>query len=530
MIGGPGEGRTAPGPAGGGAALRDVHEGEPGAGHRGEPAGGRRGGHHGGHLSGQGGHHSGQNGGRLGGRRGGRRGIDRDIRDEVAEERRAAVAAAGEEHDDAGDVDDIVGMALPLEDEGDLGPLLDRIGDARCVLLGTATHGTHEFYAWRAALTRRLIAEHGFSFVAVEGDWPDCWRLDRCVRLDPKFSSEPFVILDDFRRWPSWMWANAETAHFAQWLREHNAGLPADARVGFFGMDVYSLWNSLREVLGYLSAHAPDSVDAAVAACRCFEPFGDDPRDYARAAPLVPEHCREEVVALLSRLNGPDTSPDSVDPAERFNAWQNAEVAVGAERYYRTLLGGGPESWNVRERHMAATLERLLEFHGPRSRAVVWAHNTHIGDARATDMSLAGMVNLGQLARERWGDDEVVAVGFSTGHGEVVAASGWGAPMEIMTLAPPRPGSLEAVLTDTRLPRALFVIADEPGENWLTDPRGHRAIGVVYDPGRERGNYAPTRLADRYDALCWFARTSALEPWHLEAAQRGELETFPAGV
>lgn len=427
------------------------------------------------------------------------------------------------------DVDDIVGMALPLEDAADLDPLMDRIGDARVVLLGEATHGTHEFYAWRAALTRRLVAEQGFSFVAVEGDWPDCWRVDRCVRLDPTYPSDPYIVLDDYRRWPSWMWANEETGHLMRWLREHNAGLTAEGRVGFFGLDVYSLWDSLREIVRFLEINDPDSVEPALAAFRCLEPYGEDPRAYARSAGLVPAPCREDVVRLLVRLRGPDTSPDSVDPAERFNAWQNAEVAVGAERYYRTLLGGGPDSWNVRDRHMAATLERLMEFHGPRSRAVVWAHNTHIGDARATDMPMAGMVNLGQLVREAYGDD-VVAVGFAAGHGEVVAADRWGGPMEIMTMAPPLTGSLEALLESTRLPRALFVIADDPREDWLNATRGHRAIGVVYDPGREQGNYVPTRLAGRYDALCWFARTSALDPLHLAAARRGEMETFPVGV
>ncbi|MFG2003472.1 erythromycin esterase family protein [Spirillospora sp. NPDC048911] len=410
----------------------------------------------------------------------------------------------------------VLETALPLEEESDLGPLLDRIGDARCVLLGEASHGTHEYYAWRAALTRRLITEHGFSFVAVEGDWPDCWEVGRSVTAGAR---DPGDVLDGYRRWPTWMWANQETVNFCRWLREHNAGRSDGA--GFYGLDVYSLWESLRAVVGYLSVHRPDHVNTALAAYRCFEPYDEDPQAYA----FAPADCTDEVLDILTRLRR-TTSATHHD----LDALQNAEVAAGAERYYRAMLGGGPQSWNIRDVHMADTLDRLLDFHGDRSRAVVWAHNTHVGDARATTMADAGMVNLGQLVRDRHGRDRTVIVGFAGGSGEVVAASRWGATMEVMPVPGPRQGSLEALLHRDAPEHSLYIFSDSPGDSWLTSTLGHRAIGVVYDPRRDYRNYVPTRLGDRYDALCWFRRTSALEPLHMEAARNGELETLPSGV
>lgn len=438
-------------------------------------------------------------------------------------------------------VGEIREMALPLEYEADLDPLLDRIENARCVLIGEASHGTHEYYAWRAALTRRLITEHGFSFVAVEGDWPACWDVHRCVTLAPGAPDDPRGVLDGFRRWPTWMWANRETVNFCRWLREHNAGLSYEQRVGWYGLDVYSLWESLRAIIAYLSEHQPEYVYRALDAYNCFEPYGEDLQAYARDVRLVPGGCADDVVTLLTRLRERAPSSDSDpsgsgDQSERLDARQNAEVAAGAERYYRSMLTGGAESWNVRDVHMADSLDRLLEFHGADARAVVWAHNTHVGDARATDMAAAGMVNLGQLARERHGATEgddtagVFVLGFAGGHGEVIAGPMWGAPMQTMPVPAPQPASVEGFIEDTGLARALFVFADRADAEWLTARRGHRAIGVVYDPDRDRRNYVPTRLGGRYDALGWFSRTSALEPLHLEAARRGELETFPVGV
>ncbi|MEW2359112.1 erythromycin esterase family protein [Spirillospora sp. NPDC029432] len=420
------------------------------------------------------------------------------------------------------DADAVRESALPLEYLEDLDPLMERIGDARCVLLGEASHGTHEYYAWRAALTKRLITERGFSFVAVEGDWPDCWAVNASVTRAEGAPADPGAVLDGYRRWPTWMWANQETVNFCRWLRDHNDG----PEVGFYGLDVYSLWDSLRAIITHLADHRPEYVETALDAYRCFQPYGEDPRSYAWNR-LVPGGCEEEVLALLTRLR----RTGGADPAGDLNARQNAEVAAGAERYYRAMLGGGPDAWNLRDTHMADTLDRLLDFHGPGARGVVWAHNTHIGDARATSMAASGMVNLGQLARERMGRDRVVAVGFAGGHGEVIAAPRWGDPMERMTVPGPPPDSAEAMLEASGVDSGLFVFADRPAADWFGGTRGHRAIGVVYDPTRDRRNYVPTRLADRYDALCWFRRTSALEPLHMEAAVRyDEMETVPSGV
>lgn len=432
------------------------------------------------------------------------------------------------------EADDVQGAALPLEYEEDLDPLLDRIGNARCVLIGEASHGTHEYYAWRAALTRRLIAERGFAFVAVEGDYPDCRRVGRSVTLAPGAPADPRDALDAYERWPTWMWANEETVKFARWLRDRNASLPESERAGFYGLDVYSLWESLRAVADHLAEHRPEYLETALEAYRCFEPHGEDPQAYGWNTALVPDGCADEVLALLTRLRRVGPPADTADPADAFDARQNAEVAANAERYYRAMIGGGPESWNVRDVHMADTLDRLMEFHGAGrggGKAVVWAHNTHVGDARATDMAAAGMVNLGQLARERQGRDEVVAIGFAGGPGEVVAAPRWGGPMEVMQTPPPAGGSLEEVLAESELHRGMFIVPPERDKpSFLTRTLGHRAIGVVYDPDRDRRQYVPTRLSDRYDALCWFRATTALEPLHLEVARRGELETMPSGV
>ncbi|MCW2946343.1 MAG: Erythromycin esterase [Actinoallomurus sp.] len=428
-------------------------------------------------------------------------------------------------------IDEIRGMALQLEYGTDLDPLINRIGDARCVLVGEASHGTHEYYAWRAALTRRLITERGFSFVGVEGDWPDCWEVNRCVTLADGAPEDPRDVLVRFRRWPTWMWANIEVVNFCQWLRGHNAAVSPERRAGFYGLDVYSLWESLRAIILYLVEHRPEYVETALDAYRCFEPYSEDPQAYAQGTRLIPEGCSAEVLNLLTQLRDAAAPAHTDDPAELLNVRQNAEVTAGAEQYYRAMVRGGPESWNGRDIHMADTLDRLLDFHGADARAVVWAHNSHVGDARATNMARYGLTNLGQLVRERHGRDQVVLVGFAGGHGEVIAAPRWGAPMEIMTVPAPRSDSVEALLGETELDRALFIFSDQPDADWLRTERGHRAIGVVYDPDHDhQRNYVPTRLGDRYDALCWFHRTTPIRPLHLEAARRGDLETLPAGV
>jgi erythromycin esterase len=425
-------------------------------------------------------------------------------------------------------------LAMPLHDHYDLSPLLNRVGDARFVLIGEASHGTHEYYAWRALITRRLIDEKGFSFVAVEGDWPDCYRVN-CSVTGAAPNAEPETVLRAFDRWPTWMWANQEVLEFAQWLRARNATRAPRDRVGFYGLDVYSLWDSLRAVLDYVREHEPQHVDTAMQAWRCFEPYAEDPQAYARATRLVPSSCEDPVVTMLGELLQTAYSPPAPQHDARFVAEQNARAAAGAEAYYRAMVRGGPESWNLRDQHMADTLDELMAHHDhPRTKrpvkAVVWEHNTHIGDARFTDMTDAGMVNLGQLVRERHGEDDTVLVGFGSHHGTVIAADQWGDATREMTLPPAREGSTEALLHDELdHPSAMFVFTGEPS-GWLAEERGHRAVGVVYHPHAERwGNYVPTVLGRRYDAFLWLDESRALTPLHGVHPHGGELETWPYG-
>jgi erythromycin esterase-like protein len=413
-----------------------------------------------------------------------------------------------------------------LDAPSDFDPLLERIGSARVVMLGEASHGTYDYYRIREQITRRLIAECGFSFVAVEGDWPDCDLVHRSVTAAPDGEVDPQSALERFDRWPTWMWANAEVARFCRWLRAWNLTRPEPDRVGFHGLDVYSLWESMQAILDYLGEEDPASLEAAQEAYRCFEPYGSRIEEYGVASRFVSARCEDEVVRLLARMRRRAAQDGPGD----FSAWQNAEVVAEAEKYYRTMVGGGPQSWNVRDTHMADTLDRLLRWYGPRARAVVWAHNTHVGDARATDMAQSGMINIGQLARQRYGAGNVMLVGFGSYEGTVVAADRWGAPHRVMTVPPARPGSLEERLHTLLPDRALLILSHGDKPDWLTEEADHRAIGVVYDPSFEAwGNYVPTRLGDRYDAFVWCDHTTALHPLPAPVAP-GELETYPSGV
>jgi erythromycin esterase-like protein len=421
------------------------------------------------------------------------------------------------------ELDAVRALARPLRDEADLDPLMERIGSttdggARIVAIGEASHGTHEYYAWRAALTRRLIEEQGFRFVAVEGDWPDCYRVNRSVRLRAGADEDPRDALDAFARWPTWMWANDDVVTFCRWLRGLNATRPEERRVGFYGIDVYSLWDSIHELIAWLGEHEPEHVDTAKQALACFAPFGEDGAEYAFASRFAPTSCEQAAVDLLRSLcEERGGRLVEGDPESRFAAEQNAAVVVDAERYYRAMVQGSAESWNVRDVHMADTLDRLLAHAG--ERAVVWEHNTHIGDARATDMAGAGMTNVGRLLRERHGTDDVVLVGFGGHRGGVIAGDSWGAQMARMTVPAARRGSLEALLHEAVGADALVVVPRGERPHWLDRRLDHRAIGVVYRPEREKwGNYVPTVLGQRYDAFLYLEETSPLQPLHLERA------------
>ncbi len=419
-----------------------------------------------------------------------------------------------------------------LESDADLDPLVDLVGDSTCVMIGEATHGTREFYAWRARLSRRLIAERGFRFVAVEGDWPDCYRLNRYVQSMPHSGVSARHVLHAFDRWPTWMWANQEVSDFAEWLKELNRLRSASDAVGFYGLDVYSLWDSLHAVTGYLEQVDPEAVERAHRAFRCFEPYGGDVQEYARMMMLVADGCAKEVVDLLVHLNQQSRRYAALGSDDYFNAEQNALVARNAEHYYRTMVHGGSASWNVRDRHMMETLERLMTHRGPKAKAIIWAHNTHVGDARATDMASAGMVNIGQLARERYGPDMVTLIGFLTHRGHVIAAHGWETPWYHLPVPMAAPGSWEDVFHLARPADQILVLGPEVATPPMRTVRGQRAIGVVYHPRYERfGNYVPTDLPARYDAVIHIDSTHALTPLHMpERLQLEPPETFPWAV
>jgi erythromycin esterase len=439
-------------------------------------------------------------------------------------------------------VDRIRAARRPLRGPADLDPLLAAIGEARYVLLGEATHGTSEFYGWRDLLSRRLIAERGFSFVAVEGDWPDCHRVHRWVTGHADTGKSAESVLHAFERWPTWMWANREVQAFVEWLHAHDRMRPAGPAVGFHGLDVYSLFESMAEVVAYLERLDPSLARGARRAYGCFEPYAESAEDYARATALVPTSCEDEAVAMLQALRSRAVEFREDGRDAYFDAEQNALVARNAERYYRAMLRGGAGAWNVRDRHMVETLERLMTHYGTRSRAIVWEHNTHVGDARFTDMRRAGMVNVGQLVREAHGEgpaerDGVYIVGFGTHHGSVIAADEWGAPMRRLPVPAARSGTWEDLVHragagDDGDTLFLFDGSDDGGIVGLDAPLDHRAIGVVYDPRHERwGNYVPTVLPRRYDAFVFVDESRALDPLHLGVRVDGELpETFPTGM
>ncbi len=414
--------------------------------------------------------------------------------------------------------------------EDQLEKLFEQIGNSRIVLLGEASHGTHEYYTWRARISKELIRNKGFNMICVEGDWPDCYRINRYIRSYTEDDVSALQVLKEFHRWPTWMWANWEIAALMDWLKNHNKGKDFRGQAGFYGLDVYSLWESLEAIFDYLEKNDPAALPVAERAIQCFEPYDREGQDYATAARLTPESCEPAVLRLLMELRERVPMYNS-DPEAPFNTEQNAHTAVNAERYYRSMIKGGPESWNIRDTHMTDTLERLLDFYGSDSKAIVWEHNTHIGDARATDMHRHGMVNVGQLARERWKDQAVFSVGFGSYRGTVIAGESWGAPMEEMEVPAARKDSWEELL-HREGPEDKVIICREIKDYELMSKRlSHRAIGVVYDPTMERyGNYVPSLIPARYDAFMFIDETKALHPIYTSKEENLVPETYPFGL
>lgn len=428
-------------------------------------------------------------------------------------------------------VSSIKQWAYPLQSKADLQPLFDRIGDARIVMLGEASHGTHEYYTWRSYISKRLIEEKGFNFIAVEGDWPDCYRLNRYIKNYSKAGESAQKVLHQFNRWPTWMWANWEIVALAEWLNKHNQDLAVNKKTGFYGLDVYSLWESMDSIIQYLKKVDPNALEIAEEAFHCFEPYRkEEGQSYARASQFVPELCEQEVVNLLKEIRKKIPQYNS-DYENVLSTEQNAYVAVNAEKYYRAMIKGGPHSWNVRDAHMADTLERLLEFHGPESKAIIWEHNTHIGDARATDMSNEGMYNIGELARMKQHEKGVVLVGFGSYEGSVMAGRSWGAKMQRMPMPAAPKGSWEYLLHQAGPSNKLLIMDDFMNDEFMENHIGHRAIGVVYNPEYEKyGNYVPSILPMRYDAFVYLDQTKALHPLHIKPDGHQIPETYPFGV
>ena len=412
----------------------------------------------------------------------------------------------------------------------DLDLLIEKIGEAKIVMLGEATHGTHEFYTWRTYVSQELMKKKGFDFIAVEGDWPDCYRINQYIKGEAR-ETRAVDVLKTFNRWPTWMWANWETEALAEWLYQFNLDLPKDQRVGFFGLDVYSLWNSLDAIMDYLQKNDPEALNEAQKAIQCFEPYKrDDGTSYAYATQLVPELCTEPVINLLKEVREGLPQLDR-DSEHIFNAEQNALIAVNAEKYYRAMLKGGPSSWNIRDSHMEETLERLLELHGAHSKAIVWAHNTHIGDSRATDMVDEGMYNIGELARTKYGKENVFLAGFGTHKGRVIAGNSWGAPMHDVEVPEAKENSWEHLLHEAGSNNQLLFMDELSQAAFFHRRIGHRAIGVVYRAAYENyGNYVPSILPERYDAFVFIDDTKAVHPFHITPYDVQMPDTYPFGV
>jgi erythromycin esterase-like protein len=418
---------------------------------------------------------------------------------------------------------------------GGFDPLLQAIGDARVVAIGEASHGTHEFYRTRANLTRALIDEHGFNLVAVEADWPDAYRVNRWVR-GASSDAGADGALGDFARFPRWMWRNGDVVDFIHWLRERNLTEREDRRVGFYGLDLYSLHRSIEAVLVYLAKVDPQAAALARERYSCVEMHGLDPQAYGYASTRGwSRDCEDEVTAQLVDLRGRAMEyarrDGRVAADEYFFAEQNARLVANAETYYRTMFGSNVQSWNVRDRHMMETLESLLKHGGANSKAVVWAHNSHLGDARATQMASSGELNLGQLIRERFGDASFL-IGLTTHDGTVTAARNWDDPAERRRVRPSLPGSYEHLFHETGLSKFLLLLREGSSRDVLATERLERAIGVIYRPETERtSHYFRARLAQQFDAVFHIDRTSALEPLERWAVEEADLpETYPTGV
>ncbi len=409
----------------------------------------------------------------------------------------------------------IQSYSIPYKQEKDLDSIVQAIGDAKIVLLGEASHGTSEFYTVRAELSKRLIEEKGFTIITVEGDWPASQAVNSYIKgYDHQTSSKE--VLESYKRWPTWMWANEEIVEFITWLKQFNEGMSSSSeQVGFYGLDVYSLWESMEEVLHYLKETNSPELELAQKAFSCFEPFGEDSQQYAISAGLLSDDCTKEVVNLLTSIRKKKHEYEHFEEELSLNLEMNALVLKNAEHYYKTMVVDDHGSWNIRDEHMVEVLQSVMNYYGEKAKVIVWEHNTHVGDARATDMAEEGMVNVGQLVREQHNEEDVYIVGFGTNRGRVIASSGWGQNIEEMVVPKAVKGSWEHLLHQAG-PYNQILLFDDENRALFNNTIGHRAIGVVYNPRYEQyGNYVPTKVSERYDAFIYIEETTALKPLQL---------------
>jgi len=405
--------------------------------------------------------------------------------------------------------------AKPFDTADDLDPLIHAIGDANYVLLGESSHGTSEFYSFRAELSKRLIKEKGFSFIAVEGDWPSCQSINQYIKGFNQSTNDVRRVLESFNRWPTWMWANQEIIGLIEWLKDYNQQINLSQKVGFYGLDVYSLWESMDEIIRYLAKTNSRSLQAAKKAFSCFEPFNRNHESYAVSAGYLSEDCTKEALELLASIQKNKWKFED-NQESSLNMEVNALVTANAEEYYRTMVKSDSKSWNVRDHHMVEALNSVMNFYGDHAKAIIWEHNTHVGDARATDMKEEGMVNVGQIIREQNGTENVFIVGFGTYTGTVVASTEWGKDVQIMQVPPAQFGSWESLMHKISPANKYLLFTDQNRDEFSTTI-GHRAIGVVYRPEYEHfGNYVPSNMGQRYDSFIFFDQTKALQPLVVE--------------
>ncbi|MDG5800004.1 erythromycin esterase family protein [Marinilabiliaceae bacterium ANBcel2] len=403
--------------------------------------------------------------------------------------------------------------STPFETVEDLSEITSRASNRSMVLLGEASHGTHEYYKWRAKLSKYLISQKQFNFIVVEGDWASIYRLNKYVKDWNSSASSAKEVLREFDRWPQWMWSNSDILSLAEWLREYNKNLNDEDKVGFYGMDVYGQWQALDDLLVYTEVNLPNYHDVIKSNLNCFTKHGEDEWDYARFVAQGGSPCTDELTEVAEILRNYSDRLIADCPKSYFRAKQNAYVVKNAESYYRLAVQNNVTAWNSRVDHMWLTVQRLREYYGENSKGILWAHNTHVGDSRATYMAMQGQYNAGRLSRDELGEDNVFILGFATTKGRVNAGSEWGSAMQIMDLPDAQEGSLGHYMGRLNNDKLFLTFDVEDRENPIfQNPIGHRAVGVTYNPAQEEGNYVPSILPYRYDAILFIKETSELDP------------------